>query len=81
MESKHICPHCGSELEARIHEQLIAPYHVYRVWSCLGRCRTDCCRDEGIRPEQLPHGIPKLRQFVGSGKEPERQLRPKHVFA
>lgn len=59
-EPKIYCPDCGSELQARIHQQMVEPFQSYLYFYCIGQCHVKTCTMLGMEPERAPYGTPKF---------------------
>lgn len=73
--AKQYCPDCGNELQEWEHKDMVFPYHIYSAWKCTGRCREEICEREGLKPEQLPSGVEKYKQYVGLSRELDEDTR------
>lgn len=63
------CPDCDSIMESLIFQQHEEPHTSYLYLNCTGRCHTEWCAKEGVAPEKVYKGTPKLQIKLCTGTE------------
>lgn len=73
-EKKIYCRDCGTELQARIHTQMVEPYHSHLYFYCTGKCHIERCAAQGDDPAMISSGTPKCYVLLSEKEESREQI-------